>query len=212
MTGPAEIADALAAGLAAAAAERDAEQSAFGIDALAETQLHPVLAAGLAAAGMGVRTEQRYPAERARRRRSVGERCDLVATPDGRALCAPDDAPDLFAPADAAPLDEACWIEVKTARVFHADGPNGRYAAELLGAPSEDVVRLMTAEGIRHAHLALVLFARAEADARRDIGALERTLRAEGLPVEVPRVRLVPIADRIGHAIAAVALFPVGRV
>ncbi len=211
MIGPADLADALADGLAAAAATRDAEQSPFGIDTLEETALHPVLADGLRAAGHAVHVEQRYPAARAERRRSRGERCDLVACPDGRALRAPDDEPDLFAPTDAVDLADAAWIEVKTARVFHADAPNGRYAAELLGAPSEDIVRLATAEGIRHAFLAMVLFARDEADARRDLEAFERTLRVEGLPVDVPRVRFVPIADRIGHAVAAVAVVQVQR-
>lgn len=212
MFGPAEIADALAHGLREAAARRDAETSPFGIDALEETALHPLLAAGLVSAGFGVRAEARYPADRALRRRSQGQRCDLVASPQGRALRAPDDEPSLFAPVDAVALEDACWIEVKSARVFHADGPNGRYAAELLGAPSEDVVRLMTAPGIRHAHLVVVLFARDEADARRDLAVLDGTLRAEGLPVDTPRIRIIPISDRIGHAAAAIAVFSVGRV
>ena len=42
--------------------------------------------------GLGVHREQRYPADRARRRESEGERCDFVLTPDGRPLAAPDDS------------------------------------------------------------------------------------------------------------------------
>lgn len=225
---PADIADAMAAGLAQEAAARDAEQSPLGLDALDERALHPLLAAGLRAHGFGAALEQRYPAARSTRARSRGERCDLVVTPRGAPPCveeefppppAPDLTPDLFsfadakpAPVTAVPLDQALWIEVKTARVFHADGPNPRYAAELLGAPSEDVVRLGTAEGVRHGMLALVVFARAEEDGRAHLAQWEATARAEGLPLDVPRVRCVPIADRIGHAACMVAVAEVGRI
>lgn len=209
---PADIADALAAGLKAAAEARDADESPMGIDALDELSLHPLLAEGLRMHGMGVAPEQRYPAARARKQRTIGERCDLVVTPEGRVLRAPDDAPSLFVPMDAVDLEEALWLEVKTARVYHAHGPNGRYLAELLGAPSEDVVRLGTAPGIRHAMLVLVLFARTEEDGRAHLAEWERSLRSEGLPVDTPRVRCVCISDRIGHSACMVAVTEIGRI
>jgi len=175
----ADIADALAAGLQQAADACDAEQSPFGIDALEEVALHPLLAAGLRTHGFGAALEQRYPAARAvLKKRSHGERCDLVVTPDGRSLRACDDAPDLFAPADALPIEEALWIEVKTARIFHADGANARYSAELFGAPSEDIVRLGSA-GVANAMFVLVMFARTEEDGRAHVAEWERTLLEE---------------------------------
>lgn len=65
------------------------EQWHRGVDALDECDLHPILAAAFAAAGMGVLREQRYPAEwkgkRGRRRPLPDDpdrlRCDLVLTP-----------------------------------------------------------------------------------------------------------------------------------
>ncbi len=208
---PADIADALAAGLAQQDARLTAEDAPLGLDALEERQLHPLLAEGLRSAGFGAHAEQRFPGTRAERRRSHGERCDLVVTPEGRPLRAPDDVPDLFAPTDAVDLEHALWVEVKTARPFHADGPNGRYAAELLGAPSEDIVRLATAPGVHHAMFVLLLFARTEQDGRAHLAEWERAMMAEGLPLETPRVRCVPLPDRIGHAACLVVVSAVGR-
>lgn len=212
MFSPADIADSLAAGLAGAAEALEQEQSPRGLDSFAETALHPALAAGLAASGFGAHLEQRYPSARDAKWRSQGERCDLVVTADARPLRAIDDEPSLFAPENATPLADALWLEVKTARVFHGEGPNPRYAAELLGAPSEDIVRLGTAPDVRHAMFALVLFARDEADGRAHLSEWERAMRFEGLPIETPRVRSVAIADRIGHSVCMVAVAAVGRI
>ncbi len=212
MYSPADIADALATGLQQAAHARDAEQSPFGIDVLDELGLHPLLASGLKLQGWGVFTEERYPSGRARRQKTHGERCDLVVTADGRALRAPEEPENLFESPCAVDLGDALWIEVKSARAFHADGANPRYAAELLGAPSEDVVRLSTAPGVRHAMLALVLFARAESDGREHLAEWERTMHAEGLPVDTPRIRSLAIADRIGHAACLIAVSSIGRI
>ncbi|MBL9140372.1 MAG: hypothetical protein JNK53_00775, partial [Phycisphaerae bacterium] len=68
-----------------------------------------------------------------------------------------------------------------------------------------------TAPEVRHAMLALVLFARAEADGRAHLLEWERALRAEGLPIDTPRIRALPIADRIGHSACLVAVVAVAR-
>ncbi len=65
------------------------EQSWSGLDALEETQVHPILAQGLGAEGLGVLREQPYPGQwrrRRPRRKALPEeperqRCDLVLTP-----------------------------------------------------------------------------------------------------------------------------------
>jgi hypothetical protein len=65
------------------------EQAHRGVDAMDECDLHPVLAAGFAACGLGVLREQRYPAEwrgKKGKRRDLPDdpdrlRCDLVLTP-----------------------------------------------------------------------------------------------------------------------------------
>ncbi|MGH7131180.1 MAG: hypothetical protein ACREJO_04460 [Phycisphaerales bacterium] len=77
---------------------RIAEQAVYGLEALDEVDLHPILAACLTAAGFGVLREQLYPAEWRRkkgRRKDLPEdserqRCDLVLTPRlGQALADP---------------------------------------------------------------------------------------------------------------------------
>ena len=68
---------------------RIAEQAVYGLESLDEVDLHPILAAGLAAAGFGVLREQLYPAEWRRKKGryndlpedSQRQRCDLVLTP-----------------------------------------------------------------------------------------------------------------------------------
>ena len=59
-----DLADGLAAGLATAAAELELEQAVHGLDVRRELDLHPLLHAGLRAAGYGVHPEQRFPRER----------------------------------------------------------------------------------------------------------------------------------------------------
>ncbi len=83
------ILDCAAAALAAEERRWLVEQAARGLDSLDEVELHPVLAAGFAAAGWGVAREQPYPAEwkrRKARRKTLPEnterqRCDLVLMP-----------------------------------------------------------------------------------------------------------------------------------
>jgi hypothetical protein len=75
------LADAVAAGLARAEADLAAEQAVHGLDIRRELDIHPILHAGLRAAGYGVTPEQRFPRDRVHRRRSQGVRCDLVVTP-----------------------------------------------------------------------------------------------------------------------------------
>lgn len=79
-------------------ARRIAEQAVYGLESLDELVLHPILAAGLAAAGFGVLREQLYPAEWRRKKSrhkdlpedSQRQRCDLVLTPrPGQALADP---------------------------------------------------------------------------------------------------------------------------
>lgn len=93
MRHPLPDAGAILDGAAAALREEEArwavEQAARGLDSLAEVDLHPVLAAGFAAAGWGVAREQPYPAEWKRKKPRRGalpedterQRCDLVILP-----------------------------------------------------------------------------------------------------------------------------------
>jgi len=189
----------------------DLEQAVHGIDALEELELQPILAAGLATGGFGVHREQRYPGRRGRRRRSEGERCDLVLTPDGRPLAAPDVEPTLFDPADAVPLEEAFWLEVKLVRQFLPGRPNRGYAASLVAPGLADVRKLAADPRILHAGLLLIVFGADAGVIEHDLDVwLERAI-GEGLPVGLPVRRTTAITDRLGHAALGLALCPVGR-
>ncbi|HYE03296.1 MAG TPA: hypothetical protein VD963_08670 [Phycisphaerales bacterium] len=86
MYDPVAIVEAAAAALGQCQQRGLDEQAVYGLDALAETEFHPIIAAGLAGAGFGVLRERPYPAEwRARRGEDSKPRdrlrCDLVLTP-----------------------------------------------------------------------------------------------------------------------------------
>ncbi|MBY0312799.1 MAG: hypothetical protein K2W85_12080 [Phycisphaerales bacterium] len=86
------IADALIDALQTQESELRAEQAVYGLDALAEVDIHPLLASGLERAGLGVLREHPYPHEWLAKKPSsksrIGlpehrdrQRCDLVLTP-----------------------------------------------------------------------------------------------------------------------------------
>lgn len=83
------IVEAVCRGLAGAERSRGVEQSPFGIESLAESEVHPLIADGLRAEGFGALREQPYPGEwvskKGRRRalpdESQRNRCDIVITP-----------------------------------------------------------------------------------------------------------------------------------
>jgi hypothetical protein len=207
----ADIADALEAGLRRRMAQLDLEQSVTGLDALDEVALHATLADCLAEADCGVHREQRYPADRGRRRGSEGERCDLVLTPDSRPLREPDAKATLFDRSDAVEPDEAFWLEVKLVAQFTEEGPNRNYASQLLSGVGHDVTKLSKDRDILHAGLLIVLFVHDAIIAEHDLGVwLDRGLQ-RGLPIGTPSVRMMPMTDRFGNGVCAIAVYPVSH-
>ncbi|MDY7109989.1 MAG: hypothetical protein SYC29_15260 [Planctomycetota bacterium] len=207
----ADIADALEAGLRRRMKEFDREQSVTGLDALDEVSLHATLAGSLVEAGYGVSREQRYPADRERRRGSEGERCDLVLTPDGRPLREPDAKATLFERSDAVEPDEAFWLEVKLVAQFTEEGANRNYTSQLLSGVRHDVTKLSKDRDILHSGLLIVLFVHDAIVAEHDLGVwLDRSLQ-HGLPVGAPSVRMMPMTDRLGNGVCAVAVYPVSH-
>ncbi len=205
----ADIADAVEAGLVGEAERLDAEHAVSGLDALEEVDLHPLLAASLTRAGYGVHREQRYPAHRKRSKRSEGERCDFVLTPNGRALASPGQAPTLFDPPDAVALEDAFWLEVKVVAQFTGEGPNHNYTSQFLAPAQKDIRKLFKDPHAHHAGLLIVLFSQDERVAEHDLAAwLSRGL-AHDLPVESPSLREFAITDRLGNALCALALYPI---
>lgn len=201
----------------AALREEDArsvhEQSPYGVDALDELALQAVLRTGLAALPCGVLAEQRYPAHSGRKRRSEGDRCDIVLTPEpGQALIDPLMEGTLFA-GRGVPSDEAMWIEVKVARQFSlasgVAGPDGSYAGQLLTRATADARRLATAPGITHGALLTIQFTASEEIAEHDLTAWLHRCLDLALPVASPIVRGNRIVDRIGNAWMSIATTPV---
>jgi len=206
---PADLVDALAAGFRELEAELRLEQAVHGLDVLDEVKLHTHLRWALVRAGYGVHAEQRYPRDRIRRRRSEGERCDLVVTLDGAALRHPDAAPSLFDPPNAVELQHAFWIEVKAAWQFIEGRPNARYTAEMGDLPRRDVRKLVRDVDIRRRALLLVLFAADETTAEHDLAQWERIALARGIDLGPPCRRNVELLDRIGHRVCVLSLYPI---
>jgi len=204
---PADIADAVTAGLKNQAAADDLEQAVYGLDARDELALHPLIRHALQQAGYGAWSEQRYPEARTKRRRSEGQRCDLVLTRDGRPLRDPAAEATLFdAVVDAADWREAFWLEIKAVTQFTCDGPSSQYSRELLNPVTQDLRKLADAADLVHAGLPLVLFTADEEVAQHDIGAwLDRAWK-RGLSLQPPACRGFAITDRLGNAWCGVAV------
>lgn len=205
------ICEAVAGGLRDRAEADDLEQAVYSIDALDELGLHPLIQRSLADAGFGVWPEQRYPADRTSRRKSEGKRCDIVLTPNGRALMEPDVEATLFEPADAVALEAAFWLEVKTVSMFTTEGPFARYSAELLQPVTHDVKKMAKDGALYHAGLMLVLFTADQQIAHHDLAAWERRALERGYAVAPPIVRGFALNDRLGNGWCSVGLFPVRR-
>lgn len=211
----AELADVVAAALQRRRDLDNAEQAVYGFDSLAELKLHPLIHAAFRDAGYGVFPELRYPAAKEKRKKSEGQRCDLVLTRDSLPLREREEQPpegSLFAavPQPASEdADSAYWLEVKTVSQFSTEGPFPRYSAELFAPVAKDVKKLHDDALIRHGGLLLVLFTHTQAVAEHDLVAWHDRCIVKGFPVRPPSTRGFPITDRIGNGWCAVALFPI---
>jgi hypothetical protein len=226
---PDQIADLAAGELQARAEALRLEQAVRGLDALQETEFHPIIADGLAAAGFGVACEFPYPGVVFRRRFSERERCDLVLTPSPEvAIADPVEvvkqaeaaAATLFASTEAAapapegiPPEEAYWLEVKLVGQFcfsnGVPGPNRTYASELLRNAASDIPKLARDPRIRHGAVLLVLFTADRPTADHDLAALMHRCLDKELPVSSPSLARFEIPDMIGNTLCTVAVVPV---
>jgi hypothetical protein len=199
-------------GLTEIARHRDLEQAVYGIDALDELGLHPLIHQAFRAGSLGVWPEQRYPSDRKPRgRKSEGQRCDVVLTAEGRLLQDPDAEATLFGDEDSVSFDAAYWLEIKTVAQFTPEGPFARYASELLSPVTRDIRKLSQDRGVYHAGLLLVLFTEDEQTAQHDLDVWQARGLQKGFPIGPGLMRFAKITDRIGNGCLAVALFPVRR-
>jgi hypothetical protein len=202
-----DIADAVEAGLLRCAREADLEQAVYGIDALDELGLHPLIEQAMSDGGFGVWREQRYPDDRRKTKRSEGQRCDIVLTPDGLPLRDPLIKGTLFDDRPAADPGEAYWLEVKSVAQFETGGPFARYSAELLSPVVKDIKKIWSDGAIRHGGLLLILFTASQEVAEHDLAAWHTRCLDRGYPVGTPAVRGFEINERIGNGWCAVAVF-----
>jgi len=202
-----DIADAVEAGLKQNAIEADLEQAVYGIDALNELGLHPLIERAMSDNGYGVWREQRYPDDRQKTKRSEGLRCDLVLTHDGLPLRDPLIKGTLFDDQPAADPQASYWLEVKTVAQFETSGPFPRYAAELLSPVVKDIKKIWSDGSIRHGGLLLILFTTSQEIAEHDLATWHTKCLDKNYPVGTPAVRGFEINDRIGNAWCAIAVF-----
>jgi hypothetical protein len=204
----ANIADSLEAGLAREANRLEAEQAVYGLDSRGELSLQSHVAEILQTAGYGVYREVRYPEYRVCRRESEGERCDLVLTPAGRPLAAPEQPRTLFDPADAVALADAFWMEVKVVAQFTTRGPNRRYSS-IFSVVRRDIAKLSKEPGISHAALLILLFVQDKRVADHDLRVWTTQCKEHGHRLGRPALRGVALGDRLGNALCKIALYPV---
>ena len=211
MWSPADIADAVFAGLRNVAREENDEQAVYGFDHLDELGLHPLIHRALQEQGYGVWPEQRYPDDWHRSKKSEGKRCDVVITPSPEALPLRDKEVrgTLFDGAAAVDPEEAYWLEIKTVAQHEIEGPARRYTSELLSPVVKDIKKLWTDGVICHAGLLLVLFTEHEAVSEHDLNVWHQRCLDRGFPVAAPAVRGFGITDRIGNGYCAIAVFGV---
>lgn len=223
-----DIAAAAARALRDAASALDAEQAVRGIDALDELALHPILARGFEGERLGVHRERCYPGIAGRPIRRERERCDLVLT-DSPGLPLLDPVAlrgeramgeeTLFARAlESSPpgvaCDDALWIEIKCAGQFcftdGVPGPNPTYVSDMT-AWIKDLSKLAKDPVILHAASLQVMFAADERTLRHDLDVAIQRAMAKGLPLSAPAAECFAIADRIGNAVAGVAVVPLSK-
>lgn len=188
-----DLVDAAAAALAKEAALRQEEAAVRDLDALLERGLVDVLADGLAARGIVVERERRYPIHAERKKRSEGLRCDLVLSAPG------------------APARDTVWLEVKRVAQHVELAAVTGFASRLAHVATADIAKLAADRGVPRGALLVVIHAEDETTGDAVVRALAHRCLDEGLPIELPYLRHVALLDRMGNAVSTIALIPVRR-
>ncbi len=186
-----EIADLLADSIGEEEQARALEQAVHGLDTEDERQLQALLAAGLEAS-YAVEREVHYPSS-VGQNLSERQRCDIV----------------LRAREPGGKEDDPFWLEVKVAYQFGAGGARHRgYSAQWTRALLSDLKKIEGETAIKHAALVLIVFNESEEILNKDLQLFENLLTRSGARLGFRQVRTLAIADRIGHRLCTVALWP----
>ncbi len=217
------------AGLERASLASVEEQAVYGIDALCEVDLHPIIADTFRSGGFTAMRERHYPGEPGTRAKySARRRCDVVLLPQaGQHLIDPvaelmqrDKAAGTLFEAGAATVasiagvrpEDAFWLEVKLVGQYcytqGVPGPNRAYSSELTNSLYVDLAKISADAALKWSALLLVLFSDTEATAAHDLPvALHRSLD-RGYSFRSPITESFDIPDRIGNRVCTVAVIP----
>ena len=206
-----QIADALETGFKQQAHNDDLEQVVYGFDHHDELGLHPLVQQSLRDAGYGVIPEQRYPNDWNKKRKSQGQRCDIVLTqnPKCMGLREPGVKGTLFDATNMIDAQEAYWLEIKTVSQFEIDGPFRRYTSELMSPVAKDVKKIWKDSLIYHGGLLLILFTEYQEVGDHDLAVWHSRCLDKGYPLAIPAIRHFPITNRIGNGHCHIGLFGV---
>lgn len=186
-----DLADIAAGALGSEAAARALEQAIDDLDALKERPLQDLLAAAFTSSGLEVERERRYPIHEGRKRKSEGLRCDLVLSLPG------------------ASENEAVWLELKRFSQHVELEATAGFGGRLHRAAASDLAKLAADRGVRRGGLLLIVHARDAAAGEAAVTTFAHRCLDEGLPLELPYLRQVPLMDRVGNAVSTIALVPV---
>jgi hypothetical protein len=228
---PSQIIEMISHQLQASDAELRQQHAYHGLDALSETQLHPLLAQAFTATPHGASREVGYPSSPLERPNDAQrQRCDLVLTPIKQQLLidpvqeqrAQDQAlgtlfesmaEDFLPNPDSTPPESAYWIEVKSIAQFsYVDGipgPNSKYTSDLLVGPRDDVIKLASDPLIHHGAALVILFCEDENIGTHDMAALTTELINQDLPVALPDIESFPITNHAGNGWCTLGLIPI---
>jgi hypothetical protein len=201
------LADHLERAIRAAEDELRLEQAVYGLDARDERALQTLLAERLAG-DYEVAREVHYPSTRGSKL-THRQRCDLVLSPRGHPVRLDRSPPTLFDPPDLCEPGDALWLEVKVAHQFREGGArHTRYGAQWRQAVVKDLKKMEAEPLIREAGLVLVVFNESQAILDKDLELFESILAAKEVLAGFRHVRSVPITERIGHHLCALAVWP----
>lgn len=202
-----QVADHLGAAVAELEEGFRLDQAVYGLDSLSEVEIQKLLAERLTA-HYEVAREVHYPSS-AGAKRTHRMRCDVVLSPKGWPLRLDTRPAGLFDPVQQCEPGNALWLEVKVAYQFREGGVRHTgYGAQWRQAVVEDLRKMEEEALVKEAALVLVVFNESHEILEKDLDLFETVLAQKEVLAGFRQVRSVPIADRIGHRLCTVAVWP----
>jgi hypothetical protein len=187
------LTDQLGALLADAEAVLAEEQAVKGLDTFAELEIQSILAKGL---GQHYRVEREvhYPSSAGPGSKlSHRARCDLVLTAR-----------------EQAPPAKTLWLEIKVATQLAEGGERHRGYTQRWHGVIRDLRKMNAEPDIEESALVLVVFTESENILNKDLDTFETLMVRQGVLAGFRHVRTRAIADRNGHRLCSVAVWPTG--